>query len=189
MTSGRSPLTTHLFGQTTRRSKGKHGPILLEPVIDLAGRALGEILIAQGVVSPEKVDEALNTQAERGGRLGDALISLKACNEEQILKALAAQLELPYQMRLTPEEVAQDLVKLVPINFAKQARLLPLRIEGDGERQAIVALSDPLDTGTLDSVRLKREMELFRSRSPNSGVWSLILSSMARPPALPEINL
>jgi len=45
------------------------------------------------------------------------------------------------------------------------------------------------DVTKVPSVRLKREMELFRSRSPKSGVWSLILSSMARPPALPEINL
>ncbi|MFL5415038.1 MAG: type II secretion system ATPase GspE, partial [Myxococcales bacterium] len=148
---------------------------LPKPVVDLAGRALGEILIAQGVVSPEKVDEALNVQAERGGRLGDALVSLKVCNEEQILKALAAQLELPYQMRLTPEEVAQDLVKLVPINFAKQARLLPLRIEGDGgDRQAIVALSDPLDTGTLDSVRLLLDAPVLPLLVPSQAILDCI---------------
>jgi len=147
---------------------------LPKPIVDLAGRALGEILVAQGVVSPEKIDEALNVQAERGGRLGDALISLKACNEEQILKALAAQLELPYQMRLTPEEVAQDLVKLVPINFAKQARLLPLRIEGDGERQAIVALSDPLDTGTLDSVRLLLDAPVLPLLVPSQAILDCI---------------
>ncbi|MFL5275121.1 MAG: type II secretion system ATPase GspE [Myxococcales bacterium] len=148
---------------------------LPKPVVDLAGRALGEILIAQGVVSPEKVDEALNVQAERGGRLGDALVSLKVCNEEQILKALAAQLELPYQMRLTPEEVAQDLVKLVPINFAKQSRLLPLRIEGDGgDRQAIVALSDPLDTGTLDSVRLLLDAPVLPLLVPSQAILDCI---------------
>jgi len=31
---------------------------LPKPVVDLAGRAVGEILVAQGVVSREKVDEA-----------------------------------------------------------------------------------------------------------------------------------
>src|SRR3989440_7338207 len=120
----------------------------------LTGLRLGEILLAHGAVTRERLDEALAAQAERGGRLGEVLVSLKACSEEQILKALAAQLELPYQMRLSADEVSQDLIKLVPINFAKQARLLPLRIETDGDRQAVVALADPLDTGTLDSVRL-----------------------------------
>src|ERR1700716_1923939 len=97
----------------------------------LAGRPIGEILVAQGVVPAEKIAEALAVQAERGGRLGEVLISLKACSEEQVLKALAAQLELPYQMRLASDEVAPDLVNKVPINFAKQARVMPLRVEGD----------------------------------------------------------
>ncbi|HKB75528.1 MAG TPA: type II secretion system ATPase GspE [Myxococcales bacterium] len=120
----------------------------------LAGRPIGEILVAQGAVPQEKVAEALAAQAERGGRLGEVLISLKACSEEQVLKALAAQLELPYQMRLAPEEISPELVKLVPINFAKQARLMPLRIEVDGDARALVAIADPLDSSALDSVRL-----------------------------------
>jgi len=117
----------------------------------LAGRPLGEILLANSVISREKLEEALAVQAERGGRLGEVLISLKACSEEQVLKALAAQLELPYQMRLAADEVAPDLVKQVPINFAKQARLMPLRRDGES---VVVAMADPLDTGAVDNVRV-----------------------------------
>src|SRR5919204_1431579 len=120
----------------------------------LAGRPIGEILVAQGAVTEEKIVEALAVQAERGGRLGEILISLKACNEEQVLKALAAQLELPYQMRLVPDEISPDLVKLIPINFAKQAKLLPLRMETDGDANAVVAISDRLDSSAFDSARL-----------------------------------
>src|SRR5207248_322378 len=148
---------------------------LPKPVVDLAGRALGEILVAQGVVPREKVDEALSVQAERGGRLGEVLVSSKACSEEQILKALAAQLELPYQMRLGTEEVSPELVKLVPINFAKQARLLPLRIETDGrDRQVVVALADPLDTGTLDSVRLLLDAPVAPLLVPSQAILDCI---------------
>src|SRR6267143_342152 len=124
------------------------------PGASLAGRPIGEILVAQGVVPQEKIAEALALQVERGGRLGEVLISLKACSEEQVLKALAAQLELTYQMRLAPEEISPELVKLVPINFAKQARLMPLRIESGGDAHALVAVADPLDSSALDSVRL-----------------------------------
>jgi len=67
-----------------------------KPAQQLAGRRLGEILIAQGTVSADKLAEALAAQAERGGRIGEVLIQMKACGEEQVLKALAAQLELPY---------------------------------------------------------------------------------------------
>src|SRR3954468_11689323 len=117
----------------------------------LAGLLLGEILLAHGAVSREKVEEALQAQAERGGRIGEVLVSLKACSEEQVLKALASQLELPYQMRISTEEISPELISKVPINFAKQARLLPLRMDTD---HVVVAMADPLDTGAVDSVRL-----------------------------------
>ncbi|MCA1827988.1 MAG: type II secretion system ATPase GspE, partial [Myxococcales bacterium] len=123
-----------------------------KPARDLAGQPIGEIMLAHGSITREKLDEALAAQAERGGRLGEVLIALKACSEEQVLKALAAQLELPYQMRLAPDEISQDLINKVPINFAKQARLMPLRMDGDSG--VIVAMADPMDTGAMDSVRL-----------------------------------
>src|SRR6266513_4580893 len=114
----------------------------------LAGLRVGEILLAHAAVTREKLDEALAAQAERGGRLGEVLVALKACSEEQVLKALAAQLELPYQMRVAPDEISQDLINKVPINFAKQARVLPLRMDGDDT--VVVAMSDPMDTGAVD---------------------------------------
>jgi general secretion pathway protein E len=117
----------------------------------LSGLPLGQILLAHQAITRDRLEEALAAQAERGGRLGEVLISLKACSEEQVLKALAAQLELPYQMRLSTEEVSPELVAKVPINFAKQARLLPLRMEGG---HVVAAVADPLDTGAMDSVRM-----------------------------------
>jgi general secretion pathway protein E len=117
----------------------------------LSGLPLGQILLAHQAITRDRLEEALAAQAERGGRLGEVLVSLKACSEEQVLKALAAQLELPYQMRLSTEEVSQELVAKVPINFAKQARLLPLRMDGG---HVVAAVADPLDTGAMDSVRM-----------------------------------
>src|SRR5947209_16220233 len=46
----------------------------------LAGLPLGEIMLAHGTVTREKLDEALAAQAERGGRIGEVLISLNACS-------------------------------------------------------------------------------------------------------------
>jgi general secretion pathway protein E len=126
-------------------------PARKTPARSLAGLLLGEILVAQGAVERDKLEEALQAQAERGGRVGELLVSLKACSEEQVLKGLAAQLELPYQMRIASDEIAQDLVAKVPINFAKQSRILPLRTDTD---HVVVAVADPLDTGALDSVRM-----------------------------------
>ncbi len=126
-----------------------------------AGRPIGEILLAHQAITPAKLEEALKLQAEKGGRVGELLVQLKACGEEQVLKALAAQLELPYQVRIANDEISPEMIKRVPINFAKQAKLLPLRYEpaGEGgaplpESTAIVAMADPLDLSGLDHARL-----------------------------------
>src|ERR1700736_1003998 len=146
-------------------------------VRSLAGLPIGEILLAHAAVTREKLDEALAAQAERGGRLGEVLISLKACSEEQVLKALAAQLELPYQMRVGSDEISPELIKLVPINFAKQARIMPLRREGEGrDGQVVVALADPLDTSSIDSIRLLLGASIIPVLVPTQSILDCINS-------------
>ena len=143
----------------------------------LAGEAIGTILVAHGAVAADKLAEALAVQADKGGRLGEVLISLKACTEEQVLKALAAQLELPYQMRVAADEVSPDLIKLIPINFAKQARLLALRREGDAaDAVVVVAVADPLDTSTLDSIRLLLQARISPLLVPSQSILDCINS-------------
>ncbi|MBX5483825.1 MAG: type II secretion system ATPase GspE [Myxococcaceae bacterium] len=123
-----------------------HGPAFL------CGRPLGEILKVSCGLSDEKLQEALAVQAEKGGRIGEVLVALKAVQEEDVGRALGAQLDLPYLARIFPDEVDAELVKKVPINFAKQARLLPLSVEPDGS--IAVAVADPLDTAVLDHARM-----------------------------------
>src|SRR5437016_12421139 len=147
-------------------------------VKSLAGLSIGEILLAQAAATGAKLDEALAAQAERGGRLGEVLISLKACSEEQVLKALAAQLELPYQMRVGTEEVSQELVSKVPINFAKQARLLPLRMDGD---HVVAATADPMATGAVDSLRLRLGAPVPTLSSPTQSSLAATNRSCAPP--------
>ena len=117
----------------------------------LAGRPLGEILVAQAHLDPELLAEALRAQAEEGGRIGELLVARRALGEEDVARALASQLELPYLGRIGTDQVNVELARLVPINFGKQARLLPLRREEEG---VVLAVADPLDTPALDHARM-----------------------------------
>ncbi len=119
----------------------------------LAGLRLGEILLQGGELTASRLEEALAAQRgeQAGLRIGEVLVRLKACTEEQVLRALAAQLDLEFQATIDPERCAPELAKRVPINFAKQARLLPME-EADGGIR--VAVADPLDTAGLDQVAL-----------------------------------
>ncbi|WP_257458667.1 type II secretion system ATPase GspE [Archangium lipolyticum] len=122
-----------------------HGPAYL------CGRPLGEILRHTCGLTEDKLQEALQLQAEKGGRLGEILVGIKAIGEEDVAKALGLQLDLPYLARIFLEEVDAELIKRVPINFAKQARILPLSMDGDA---VALAVADPLDTTVLDHARM-----------------------------------
>jgi general secretion pathway protein E len=123
-----------------------HGPAFL------SGRPIGEILRAAAGLTEEKLQEALALQAEKGGRLGEVLVGMKAVSEEDVAKALGLQLDLPFLQRIFVEEVDPELVKKVPINFAKQAKIIPLSLQKDDT--VAIAVGDPLDTTVLDHARM-----------------------------------
>ena len=117
----------------------------------MIGRPLGEILVQTAGLPMARLEEALAAQQGelKGLRLGEALVRLKAVSEEQVLRALALQLDLPFVDSIDVEAVPAELVRAVPINFAKQARVLPLAQAGDAVR---IAVADPLDTGAQESL-------------------------------------
>ncbi|MFN7135490.1 MAG: GspE/PulE family protein, partial [Myxococcales bacterium] len=116
----------------------------------LCGRPLGEILVQLGHVRPDKLEEALLLQNEKGGRIGEVLVGMKAATEEQVLQALGAQLDIAFVRDIRNDQIDLELVKKVPINFAKQAKVLPLALQGE---VIPLVMNDPLDTTAIDHVR------------------------------------
>jgi len=113
----------------------------------LLGRILGE----KFNLLDSKLDEALAYQREKGGRLGEALLHLRMLREEELLEALAQQFDLAWLPHLEVSHIDHELIKRVPISFARRYRILPLRYE---EGTVVVATTDPLETVALDDLRL-----------------------------------
>jgi general secretion pathway protein E len=110
-------------------------------------RLIGEILIESGL-SPERLKKALELQKKRGGRIGTLLVRLNFVTEDDVLKALGAQLGLTYlpDFGAIDREVALKL----PITYAKKAVVLPLRRDNG---MVIAATSEPLGLNTVDDLR------------------------------------
>ncbi len=142
-----------------------HGPAFL------IGRKLGEILVTTAGLRPEQLEEALAQQRERGGRLGEILVGLKHLSQEQVFQGLAVQLDLPFSAKLAIDEITPELIRNLPINFAKQNYLLPLR-EEDGV--LVIAVADPLDTAALDEARLLLERTLSPHLAPPQAILDAI---------------
>jgi general secretion pathway protein E len=119
---------------------------------DTPGRPLLGAILEQKFGLPEaKLLEALNIQQNKGGRLGEILLRLRAIDEDQLVQALALQFELPWLPQLEVSQIDQEWIKKVPIHFARRYRVLPLKAE---EGSVVVATTDPLETAPLDDLRL-----------------------------------
>ena len=57
---------------------------------------LGEILVKEGIITRNQLDEVIKVQAKEGGRLGEILLKMGIATEEDIVVALGKQLNLTY---------------------------------------------------------------------------------------------
>ena len=137
----------------------------------MVGRPIGEILRAVAGLSEAALEEGLRAQADEGGRLGEVLVAKKAVSADDVAKALALQLDLTYHAQVALDSVDAELVRQVPINFAKQALILPLRLEGES---VALLVADPLDTTVLDHAR----MLLQRNVSPHVATGAVIVDAI-----------
>lgn len=119
--------------------------------IPMEERSLGAILLESSALTEEQLQQGLVVQKEKGIKLGEALVQLKFLRTEDILKGLSIQLGLPYESHIDVENIDLHLVETLPINYAKDNEILPLKKE-DGT--VLVAMADPTNFYALDDLRL-----------------------------------
>jgi general secretion pathway protein E len=122
-------------------------------------------------VTPEVIEQALATQVQEGGRIGEILVKMRAITEEEVLQVLGVQLGIAYAPELKADDVDADLATAVPIGFAKQHRMLPVKRDGE---LAVVATSDPLDMGALDDLRMQLSAEVQPVLVPSQRILEVI---------------
>ena len=116
-----------------------------------ASLQLNEALLKNTTLTEDGLGQALRKQEETGRRLTDLLLDLELVPEGELLGALGGLYSIPVRESLRPEDVDVELVSQLPIGFAKQHHILPLRRDGSGLE---VAIADPLLTDPLDDLRL-----------------------------------
>ncbi len=111
---------------------------------------LGELLVEQGLLSFDQLQQALEEQKRTGEFLGAILVRLGMLTNERLLPVLAEQMGMPY-VRLAGMQVPPEALAKVPPKFASHYRLMPLALNGNSLQVAIV---DPFDIQTLDELKL-----------------------------------
>ncbi len=122
-------------------------------------KRLGEVLVAEGVISGDQLQSALAEAARWGRRVGQVLLARGDCTEAQILEALAAQLEVqaaPLELTTPP---SPRLLKLIPAELARDRLVVPVVLDvASGVLQ--VAMADPADYELLDELRFRTGHEI-----------------------------
>ncbi|HYS06549.1 MAG TPA: type IV-A pilus assembly ATPase PilB [Candidatus Dormibacteraeota bacterium] len=110
---------------------------------------LGEMLIKAGLLTPQKLQDALEYQKTNGGKLGLNLIKLGFVKEEEITRVLSQQYGVP-AINLSKIEVDDSVVKLIPSEVAQKYLIMPVSRSG---ATLTIAMVDPTNVFAMDDIK------------------------------------
>lgn len=110
---------------------------------------LGEMLVSQGAITSDQLQIAVKEQIRTGKRLGEVLVSLGFCTEEDISRVVASQagVKMIELKKIEPDPKALDLIDQ---EFAKQNRLVPVKLDAD---TLLVAMDNTFDVMLIDQLQ------------------------------------
>lgn len=106
---------------------------------------LGQILLRNGHVTSEVLDQAVERSRSEKRRLGEVLISCFGVNSTNVYSALAQQFSLPFIGNIETH-VNQALVTELPSELFSEGKCMPI---GSSESSAAIVVHDPTDLGIV----------------------------------------
>jgi len=110
---------------------------------------LGEMLIKAGLLTPQRLQEALDYQKANGGKLGLNLVKLGHVKEEALTQVLAQQYGVP-AMYLSKVDIDDSIVKLIPSEVAQKYLIMPVGRTG---ATLTLAMVDPTNVFAMDDIK------------------------------------
>jgi type II secretory ATPase GspE/PulE/Tfp pilus assembly ATPase PilB-like protein len=109
---------------------------------------IGQMLINKKLITSEQLEEALSEQTRTGELLGAILIKKGFLNQEDFLKVLSEQFNVPF-IKLKETTIDPLAIKKVPAKFAWYYKVMPVKFV---DNKLLIASSDPLRS--LDDLRI-----------------------------------
>ncbi|MBI3595844.1 MAG: type II secretion system ATPase GspE [Nitrospirae bacterium] len=119
-------------------------------------KMLGEMLIAEGLLSREQLERALSEQKLHGGRIGTIFRGMGFVTEEDIIKVLGKQMGIQ-PVVLSSIIIDPDVVKIIPETMARRHQVIPVFKK---DRVLTLAMVDPLNVFAIDDLRRATGMEI-----------------------------
>src|SRR5437867_1963304 len=120
-------------------------------------RRLGDVLVAQGLITQDGLARAIAAQKGTSERLGSVLLRLNLLAEEQLLGSLSRQYGVP-SIALSQLDIDPEALTLVPAQIAKKHDVLPIKRVGN---MLTLAMADPTDVFALDNVAFMTNLQIL----------------------------
>jgi len=120
------------------------------PTATFTPRRLGDLLLERGYLSPEKLLSALEHQQQDTRKLlGEILVELEYCTEDQVVECLATEYGVPYA-KLEARLFDPKIVDVLPREYIEQNLVLPLFVVRD---TLTIAVPEPSNLFLIDEIR------------------------------------
>src|SRR2546425_4050691 len=110
---------------------------------------LGELLTKASLITQDQLKEALRSQKDAGGKLGETLIKLGFVSDEDITECLSQQFGVP-SINLSHFEIDGSVIKLIPADVARKYNILPVNKTG---ATITIAMADPTNVFAMDDIK------------------------------------
>ena len=108
---------------------------------------LGDILVEAEIISKKTLERALVRQKEGKERLGTVLEEMGVITEDELAEALGAQFKFKTIKNFIDHSFSQELLDLLPSDFAMKKLVFPLKQK---DTMLAVAITDPFDMETME---------------------------------------
>lgn len=108
---------------------------------------LGDILVEAEIISRKTLERALERQKDEKKRLGVVLEEMGVITEDELTDALAKQFNFKTIKNFVHHSYAQELLDLLPSDFAMKKLVFPLKQK---DSMLAVAITDPFDLETME---------------------------------------
>ncbi len=119
-------------------------------------KRIGEILVDQGLITPQQLETGLKEQKTTREQLGKCLVRLGFISENKLIDILSAQLDIQHVV-LENFSIDPNLVRRIPEEMCRKYKVIPL-FDRDGI--VTVAMADPTNLRTIDHLKFKTGREI-----------------------------
>jgi type IV pilus assembly protein PilB len=130
-----------------------------------------EVLVSLSVVDKDKLDKAKIESVRSGKDLDSILVSLKYADQEEVTKALAISMNIPYA-DLTNVHINESVLKLIPKDIAVKYMVAPFGVSGSNIN---VGMENPNNIPAIEFIERKTSLRVVPYMASDNGIKNVLM--------------